>query len=671
VMELLDDTPGTALRRRGAAPSTGRCRSWRRSPRPSDAAHEQDPPPRPKPGNVLLCGGDGDRTQVKVLDFGLAAIAGPHSFTVSTEEPAPKAEAGKLDSGKLTAEGDLVGTPHYVAPEVIRHLGASRASDLYSFAATAYELLAGRPPFQGSVVEILTSSRRGARPLPEAKGRRHRPAAGVAGDPAPPPGNRRRPARDLWAAADGDRLVQWRRRRAAVSSRRAASVLAAGLLLPSPASLLRALGLRPPVVSAPERLPDPGSCRDPTKRAPAESPCAAGGPGGRGPRGSTDRCRGVRGVAIDLLLPQRWGAAPEFSDLVLRHPQELTLAAHSAANRKVVGTSGVAGLTTAALGPQAAAALFGFVSLDEDPDGVVRRSRLHFRDAEGGTRLSWAAHAAAALAPLPKLPTAGKFWIDHRIDPSRYAKVPEGRGQGARTRSFDSTAAWCSSVATTRATTRTASPPERPAGRSGLALQALLVDTLVSGLPVRGAQRWPFLAGAVLWAAPRRPSPRSRAGPSFRLRSGGAPAGLRPVVLVSPAHGPALAGDPDSGPAACRLGPGPAFRRAPPTFLLETRAVTAILQALVVGLRSLPSSRSAGTAPLRPRRWPSPGFAGGHRPGFAGGHRPGFAGGHRLLPVGSASLDVPRRAATACDFSRVRPRARPRGRERPRLASRL
>lgn len=78
-----------------------------------------------KPGNVLL---DRNR-QPHVADFGLAK---------------------ELDLGRtLTASGDIVGSPAYMAPEQADPgLGrATRESDVYGLGATLYHLLTGRPPF--------------------------------------------------------------------------------------------------------------------------------------------------------------------------------------------------------------------------------------------------------------------------------------------------------------------------------------------------------------------------------------------------------------------------------------------------------------------------------------------------------------------------------------------
>ncbi len=92
-----------------------------------------------KPANLMLAR-DGKKAVVKVLDFGLAKV-------VSERTP---------DSG-LTAAGQMMGTPDYIAPEQARD--AARAdvrADIYSLGCTLHCLLAGRPPFAGtSLFDVL------------------------------------------------------------------------------------------------------------------------------------------------------------------------------------------------------------------------------------------------------------------------------------------------------------------------------------------------------------------------------------------------------------------------------------------------------------------------------------------------------------------------------------
>jgi serine/threonine protein kinase/tetratricopeptide (TPR) repeat protein len=92
-----------------------------------------------KPSNVFLT-----RHGVKVLDFGLARPTDPelarsvHSAT------------------DLTRTGMIVGTPRYMAPEQVTGDDVDARSDLFSAGSILFEMLAGRPAFDGrNVVEIL------------------------------------------------------------------------------------------------------------------------------------------------------------------------------------------------------------------------------------------------------------------------------------------------------------------------------------------------------------------------------------------------------------------------------------------------------------------------------------------------------------------------------------
>jgi serine/threonine-protein kinase len=78
-----------------------------------------------KPENLFVTS-DG---LLKLMDFGIARVG-----------------AGQ----RLTAAGLLLGTPLYMAPEQINSFGnAGPAADLYALGVVAFELLVGRPPFQG------------------------------------------------------------------------------------------------------------------------------------------------------------------------------------------------------------------------------------------------------------------------------------------------------------------------------------------------------------------------------------------------------------------------------------------------------------------------------------------------------------------------------------------
>ena len=108
------------------------------------AAHEAGITHRDiKPENVMIRP-DG---YVKVLDFGLAKL---------TEKSDPKIDPAKVDKEAATVlrpktdPGTVMGTVTYMSPEQARGLSVDARSDIFSLGVMLYEMVAGRPPFEGS-----------------------------------------------------------------------------------------------------------------------------------------------------------------------------------------------------------------------------------------------------------------------------------------------------------------------------------------------------------------------------------------------------------------------------------------------------------------------------------------------------------------------------------------
>jgi serine/threonine-protein kinase len=120
-----------------------------------------------KPENVMIR----DDGAVKVLDFGIAR----------RRVARPEGEAAPIDEAEtLTGEGVLLGSPLYMSPEQIRGATLDARTDQFSWAVTAYEVLAGRHPWRKSealqsVAEILV-----AEPAPLASVARGTPSHVVA-----------------------------------------------------------------------------------------------------------------------------------------------------------------------------------------------------------------------------------------------------------------------------------------------------------------------------------------------------------------------------------------------------------------------------------------------------------------------------------------------------------
>ena len=125
--------PGTDGENQGAAADRSCLRFIRQAALGLQHAHEHGMVHRDiKPANLILAR-DGNKGIVKVLDFGLAKV---------TSE-------GERESD-LTRQGQMLGTPDYIAPEQIRDAqSADIRADIYSLGCTFYYLLSGGPPFRG------------------------------------------------------------------------------------------------------------------------------------------------------------------------------------------------------------------------------------------------------------------------------------------------------------------------------------------------------------------------------------------------------------------------------------------------------------------------------------------------------------------------------------------
>ncbi len=82
-----------------------------------------------KPSNILINRDGG----IKISDFGIA----------------------HTEASELTQHGDVLGTPHYMAPEQFLGLPIVVATDLYAVGVIAYDLLTGSKPFVGSTATVM------------------------------------------------------------------------------------------------------------------------------------------------------------------------------------------------------------------------------------------------------------------------------------------------------------------------------------------------------------------------------------------------------------------------------------------------------------------------------------------------------------------------------------
>jgi serine/threonine protein kinase len=103
-----------------------------------DAAHEAEITHRDlKPDNVFLATKKGGRYFPKLLDFGVAKLAGP-------------------DASNQTATGLAIGTPRYMSPEQGRGKKVGPKSDIYALGVMVHCMLTGEAPFQGdSAMDVI------------------------------------------------------------------------------------------------------------------------------------------------------------------------------------------------------------------------------------------------------------------------------------------------------------------------------------------------------------------------------------------------------------------------------------------------------------------------------------------------------------------------------------
>ena len=99
-----------------------------------------------KSENVLLPNEGG----VKVIDFGLA-----------------KDYSGSSASHNVTRQGEFLGTPEYLAPEIIRHQVIGPPCDIYSLGVLLFEVMTGQLPYTGKPFDVLTAHLRA--PIPSLR----------------------------------------------------------------------------------------------------------------------------------------------------------------------------------------------------------------------------------------------------------------------------------------------------------------------------------------------------------------------------------------------------------------------------------------------------------------------------------------------------------------------
>jgi serine/threonine-protein kinase len=92
-----------------------------------------------KPENIYLARSEDGRVQPKLVDFGVAKIE-------------------RAKNHRLTQTGAMLGSPVYMSPEQARGDDVDRLADVWALCVVLYEMIAGRPPFEGKNYNALLYS---------------------------------------------------------------------------------------------------------------------------------------------------------------------------------------------------------------------------------------------------------------------------------------------------------------------------------------------------------------------------------------------------------------------------------------------------------------------------------------------------------------------------------
>ena len=139
-------SPRASLPRTKGLPVEDSLRMARQIADALEAAHERGIVHRDlKPANIKVT----PAGVVKVLDFGIATISAPidHAATDTPTMPAGP-----------TREGTAIGTAPYMSPEQARGLAVDTRCDIWAFGCVLYELVAGRPAFNGETASDIVAA---------------------------------------------------------------------------------------------------------------------------------------------------------------------------------------------------------------------------------------------------------------------------------------------------------------------------------------------------------------------------------------------------------------------------------------------------------------------------------------------------------------------------------
>lgn len=423
--------------------------------------------------NVFLIRGASSRMQAKILDFGLARMIGEPPLQEkreipkkpfpranhekqeiktktliiegdrkddSSEEESPPSPSGELSSEemeRLTQVGTVMGTPGYIAPELLRGCDATKASDMYSFGVLTYEILVGNHPFKD--IPHLHQEQ-DSLPIPSTEQPAVPPEldqailAPLQKEPDMRPKNALDVVRQLQNAYSRYQYRLWRIKEVPKRIRLTGALTIIFILLfwivqalPIAKSIeYFAVDLRFQLL--PSQPPDERillvSIDEATLQADPTLLVEKADEMGILLQGVLDA--GARGVAIDFLLPERWNTSESFAKLILKNQAKVILASYIKEDGSILGMECIKGLIMAALGStERAEALFGFLNMEPDLDGRLRCMQIGLQNQEGRRVYSMPVRAFQVLTggDLSDEQTEQLLWIDYSIDWNKFLRI--------------------------------------------------------------------------------------------------------------------------------------------------------------------------------------------------------------------------------------------------------
>src|ERR1700739_938590 len=109
-----------------------------------------------KPGNIMLT-----KSGAKLLDFGLAKLS-------QETKPATPISELPTEKGTITAQGAILGTLQYMAPEQLEGKEVDARTDIFAFGVVVYEMATGKKAFEGKSQASLIAKILETDPIPMA-----------------------------------------------------------------------------------------------------------------------------------------------------------------------------------------------------------------------------------------------------------------------------------------------------------------------------------------------------------------------------------------------------------------------------------------------------------------------------------------------------------------------